>query len=281
MRWQGREQSENVEDRRGMGGRGMATVGGGGAIVLVILGLLFGVDPAQLLGPGGGGQPGAVQPIDPAEQPLVEFSKVVFRDTEIVWDEQFRRIGQQYQKPTLVLFSKQVNSACGMANSAVGPFYCPADSRVYIDLTFYRDMQRKLNAPGEFARAYVLAHEVGHHVQRLLGYSARAERMAAQDRSRNRSSVRLELQADFLAGVWAHHAEKKFKLLESGDLESALNAAFQIGDDRLQKQGQGYVVPDSFTHGTSAQRKRWFTAGFKTGDVRQAEQLFQLEYDEL
>lgn len=285
MRWEGRSESENVEDRRGLGKAGLA-VGGIGGVVIVILGLLFGVDPQLLvnLDPGQQPQGGEVnRPVDPAEERLASFSKVVFRDTEVVWDELFQKMGKRYEKPVLVLFTGQVDSACGSADSAVGPFYCPGDSRVYIDLSFYQDMQRKLNAPGEFARAYVIAHEVGHHVQRLLGYSRRVDeaKRSGSKAEANRMSVRLELQADFLAGVWAYHAQKKFNFLEKGDIESALNAAFEIGDDRLQKKGRGYVVPDSFTHGTSKQRQRWFMEGFRHGDVNQAKQLFELSYDQL
>jgi predicted metalloprotease len=292
MKWQGREESENVEDRRGLSTKtGLAIGGGLGGIVVLILALVFGVDPQQLAGlagpqqgPGGqaGGPPGGQPvPADPEEEQQAHFSKVVFHDTEEVWDELFRRAGKQYQKPTLVLFTGQVDSACGNADAAVGPFYCPGDSRVYIDLAFYRDMQRKLNAPGEFARAYVIAHEVGHHVQRLLGYSRLVDEARQARKDEHKMSVRLELQADFLAGVWAYHAQRKFNFLEPGDVESALNAAFQIGDDRLQKKARGYVVPDTFTHGTSKQRMRWFKEGFEKGDVNQAQQLFKLSYDEL
>jgi predicted metalloprotease len=288
MKWEGREESENVEDRRGMGRKAGMAVGGGGILIL-ILAMIFGVDPqkiAQLVGQN----PGAVQqggqdqrPADPEEEKLAHFTKIIFHDTEDVWEEQFRQMGKQYPKPVLVLFSGEVASACGMADAAVGPFYCPGDSKVYIDLDFYKDMQKKLNAPGEFARAYVVAHEVGHHVQRLLGYSEAVDR-ARQTQGKveaNHMSVRLELQADYFAGVWAHHAQKKFNFLEPGDIESALNAANQIGDDRLQKQATGRVVPDAFTHGTSQQRQRWFTNGFKTGNVGQARALFDLPYGEL
>jgi hypothetical protein len=200
-----------------------------------------------------------------------------------VWGEVFDKMGREYRQPTLRLFSGRVDSACGFANSAVGPFYCGEDERVYIDLSFFRDMQRKLNSPGEFARAYVLAHEVGHHVQKLLGFASIAEkaRRIQGDRVAHQMSVRIELQADFLAGVWAHHAQDKFNFLERGDLESAIHAAFEIGDDRLQRERRGYVVPDSFTHGTSRQRMRWFEKGFDTGDVSQARLLFDLNYDEL
>ncbi len=287
MRWEGREESQNVDDRRRMSGPTVA-IGGGGLLVIIVLALLFGVDPQQLLNAPGVniGQPGAPAeeqgPADPAEERLASFSKVVFHDTELVWSDIFEKLGRRYEPPTLVLFNGRVESACGLANAAVGPFYCGGDSNVYIDLGFYRDMERKLDAPGEFARAYVLAHEVGHHVQRLLGFAD----IAAQQRGfgrgdKNQALVRLELQADFLAGVWAHHAQQKFNYLDPGDVESALNAANQIGDDRLQKQAQGYVVPDSFTHGTSVQRKRWFSRGFKNGDVREATLLFETEYDEL
>ncbi len=290
MRLEDREESENVEDRRGLGTPAGIAVGGGGLILAIVL-LLLGVDPGQvkqIVAPPQ--QPGQVnrqggppRPVDPEEEKQAHFTKVIFGDTERIWGELFAKAGERYPKPTLVLFSGMVESACGQADSAVGPFYCPGDSKVYIDLSFYKDMQRKLNAPGEFARAYVVAHEVGHHVQKLLGYSE------AVDRARrggdkveiNRMSVRLELQADYLAGVWAHYGEEKFNFLDPGDVDSALNAAFQIGDDRLQKKSRGYVVPDSFTHGTSKQRMKWFSQGFKTGDVRAARQLFDLDYDKL
>jgi predicted metalloprotease len=289
MEWQGREESQNVEDRRGLGKKAGLAIGGMGGLVVLVLALIFGVDPqklANLAGQGPGGDPGAQQadqPPDPAEEKLAHFAKVIFHDTEVVWDDLFRRMGKEYPKPVLVLFRGEVESACGEANAAVGPFYCPGDAKVYIDLGFYDDMQRKLNAPGEFARAYVLAHEVGHHVQKLLGYSRRVDeaRRTGNKVEANRMSVRLELQADYLAGVWAYHAQKKFNFLEPGDVETALNAAFQIGDDRLQKQARGYVVPDAFTHGTSKQRTRWFGEGFKTGDVANARKLFELDYEDL
>jgi predicted metalloprotease len=286
MQWEGREESSNVEDRRGAGISTGAVVGGGGSIVLVILALIFGVDPRQFLGRGGGGGGGGqqVRQADPDEERMAKFAKTIFHDTEVVWDEQFRKMGKQYRKPTLVLFTDQVNSACGTADAAVGPFYCPGDSRVYIDLSFYKLLEQKLGSPGEFARAYVLAHEVGHHVQRLLGYSARvdeARRMGSKAEA-NRMSVRLELQADYLAGVWAHHARKKYpNMLEKGDIESATNAAFHIGDDVLQRQAGRRVTPDSFTHGTARQRQRWFLEGFNTGSVERAKMLFDLDYREL
>jgi predicted metalloprotease len=283
MKWEGREESENVEDRRGLSGKTGLAIGGAGGVIAIILGLVLGVDPRQLF--QGQGDPGAapVRQADPEEEKLAHFSKVIFHDTEVVWDTQFRQMGKTYQKPILVLYSGMVESACGQAESAVGPFYCPGDSRVYIDLSFYKDMQRKLQAPGEFARAYVIAHEVGHHVQRLLGYSQRVDeaRHSLSKREFNKMSVRLELQADYLAGVWAHYGQEQFKFLEPGDIESALNAAFEIGDDRLQQKARGYVVPDAFTHGTSKQRMTWFREGFKTGDVRGARQLFDLNYGDL
>jgi predicted metalloprotease len=289
MKWEGREESKNVEDRRALGTKTKLALGGGGGILLLILGLIFGVDPQQFAGLLGQA-PNAVQPdgqdtkpVDPEEERLASFTKVIFHDTEVIWDDQFRRISKQYQKPVLVLFSGQVDSACGTADTAVGPFYCPGDARVYIDLAFYKDMQRKLNAPGEFARAYVVAHEVGHHVQRLLGYSRQVDeaRQTKGQAEANRMSVRLELQADFLAGVWAHYGQEKYRFLEQGDIESALNAAFEIGDDRLQKKARGVVVPDAFTHGTSKQRMRWFKQGFETGDLGKARLLFELDYGDL
>jgi len=265
-----------------MGGKAGLAIGGGG-IVLVILALLAGVDPQQVIKLVGQPQQQGERQLDPAEEEAAKFTKVILRDTEVVWDDLFRRMGKTYQKPRLVLFSGQVDSACGFADAAVGPFYCPGDSQVYIDLSFYRDMERKLNAPGDFAKAYVIAHEVGHHVQRLLGYAARVDeaRRRGDKLESNRMSVRLELQADYLAGVWAHHGQQTFMFLEKGDVESALNAAFEIGDDRLQKKSRGTVVPDAFTHGTSKQRMRWFQEGLRTGDVKNARALFELDYDDL
>jgi hypothetical protein len=290
MQWEGQPESENVDDRRAFGTGGRFAVGGVGGLILIGLALFLGVDPQQLLNPqGGGGAPGpngnpqAVQPANPEDEKLAHFSKVIFHDTEIVWDEQFRKMGHEYVKPTLVLFTGRVESACGSANAAVGPFYCGQDSEVYIDLSFFTQMQRKLNSPGEFARAYVLAHEVGHHVQHLLGYSAIAEKAGRiqGEHVRQQMSVRMELQADFFAGVWAHHAQEKFRFLDRGDVESAMHAAFEIGDDHLQQKARGYVVPDSFTHGTSQQRMRWFKKGFETGNVDDARLLIDLHYDKL
>lgn len=287
MNIEGQEESRNVEDRRGMGMK--AGLAGGGGLIILIIALLFKIDPARLtqyVGAGGGGQEGqAGQTVQasPEEEKLAHFTKVIFGDTEAVWQEQFRQMGRQYPDPTLVLFTNQVQSACGSADAAVGPFYCPGDAKVYIDLSFYADMQRKLNAPGEFARAYVVAHEVGHHVQKLLGY-ARLVDEARQRGSKveaNNMSVRLELQADYFAGVWAYYGQKKFNFLEQGDVDSAMKAAFEIGDDRLQKKARGVVVPDAFTHGTSRQRMRWFTEGLKTGDIKHAAALFELPYEQL
>ena len=279
---EGREESSNVEDRRGSGGKTGLVVGGAGGIVIVVLGLIFGFDPSRFVG-NGNQNDGAPRKVIPNEEELAHFAKVVFRDTEVVWDKQFKLMNRQYEKPTLVLFSGKVDSACGRADASVGPFYCPGDSKVYIDLAFYHDLETKLEAPGEFARAYVIAHEVGHHVQRLLGYSKiaaeREKTMRPEDR--HEMSVRLELQADYLAGVWAYYGQKEFKFLQKGDIDSAFNAAKQIGDDRLQKKATGHVVPETFSHGKSEQRKRWFQAGFETGSVPGAKQLFDLKYGDL
>jgi predicted metalloprotease len=281
MKLDGREESENVDDRRGLGPKaGIAIAGGGGAIVITIICLLLGVDPQKFLGGGapGGGAPPAVA--DPQDEQLAHFTKVIFHDTEVVWDEQFRKMGREYKKPTLVLFTGQVESACGETDASVGPFYCPGDANVYIDLSFYRDMDQKLQAGGDFAHAYVVAHEVGHHVQHLLGYSKRVD-SRHQGETQNEMSVRLELQADYFAGVWAHYGQEKYNFLEKGDVESGINAAFQIGDDRLQKKARGYVVPEKFTHGSSAQRVHWFQRGLETGDVNRARDLFDLDYRKL
>jgi predicted metalloprotease len=292
MKWEGREESENVEDRRGLGKTAGVAIGGVGGLIVLLLALFLGVDPQKLLDQAGQGQgalPGgqangqAEKKLDPEEERFAHFARVILHDTEIVWTELFNGMDRQYVKPTMVLFSGEVESACGAADSAVGPFYCPGDSKVYLDLSFFKDMQRRLNAPGEFARAYVIAHEVGHHVQKLLGFSRKVHqaRRTMLKTEANKMSVRLELQADYLAGVWAHHGQKQFDFLEKGDLETALNAAFEIGDDRLRQNAGDRVVPDSFTHGTSKQRVRWFGNGFKTGDVRKASQLLELDYKDL
>lgn len=268
MRWRGRRRSSHVEDRRGM--RKPLIIGGGvGGVVLVVVMLLMGGNPLDLI-TGGGGQPVKSSAQDDEK---AQFVAVVLADTEDVWRQQFQAMGKTYREPKLVLFTDRVQSDCGFAGAAIGPFYCPADQTIYIDLSFFQQLDRKLGAPGDFAQAYVIAHEVGHHVQRLLGYADRVDRARGNvgEREMNRLSVRQELQADFLAGVWAHHAQRMKQVLEPGDIEEAINAAEAIGDDTLQKRSQGQVVPDSFTHGTSAQRVRWFRLGYETGDVRQGD----------
>jgi uncharacterized protein len=286
MKWTGRQESGNVEDRRGLSRGGL--IGGGlGSIVLVILALIFGVDPSQLLQqvePGAGSGTETSRSTNPAEEQLKQFTSVVLKDTEDVWNKLFReQLGKQYRDPTLVLFSDQVRSACGSASSAMGPFYCPADQKVYIDLQFFAELERRYRAAGDFAQAYVVAHEIGHHVQNQLGIfnQVQGKRGRISETESNQMSVRTELQADFLAGVWAHHAQKMKNILEPGDLEEALGAASAVGDDRLQKKGQGYVVPDSFTHGTSAQRARWFRVGFDTGDLSKLMDPFKVSYSQL
>jgi uncharacterized protein len=284
MEWQGRRESDNVEDRRGIGGRGLA-VGGGVSVLAVIVCLLLGVDPRVVLQGGGGSAPVSTRPAaspEAAEQGR-RFVSVVLADTEDVWNAQFQKMGRRYQEPRLVLFSGRVQSACGFASDAVGPFYCPEDSQVYIDLSFFEDLKNRFRAPGDFAQAYVIAHEVGHHVQKQLGYTQKvhSQKGRVSETEYNRLSVRLELQADFLAGVWAHHAQKTKNILQPGDLDEALRAANAIGDDRLQRQAKGYVVPDAFTHGTSSQRARWFRLGFETGNVKLMEELFTRPYNEL
>ena len=277
MRWQGGRQSENVEDRRGMSvSRGGIAVGGGlGTVILVLLVMFLGGDPRAVLEQAQQAPPPQAQPgvVNPEQEQLKEFVSVVLADTEDVWHELFREQGRTYREPKLVLFSGEVESACGYASAAAGPFYCPADERVFIDLSFYNDLRTRFHAPGDFAQAYVIAHEVGHHVQNQLGITDRVHSMRGRlsEREFNDLSVRLELQADFFAGVWAHHAQQARDILEEGDIEEALTAAAAIGDDRLQKRSQGYVVPESFTHGTSAQRVRWFRKGLQTGDMSQGD----------
>jgi uncharacterized protein len=271
----GRE-SGNVEDRRGSSFRPGGRSIGIGTILLALVAMYFGVDPSVVLQ---GGSDVPVQQSEPARTPPVDdaearFVSQVLADTEDTWRELFRRNGMQYQEPKLVLFSGATPTACGTGQSAMGPFYCPADQKVYIDLSFYRDLRERFRAPGEMAQAYVIAHEVGHHVQHLLGIAGKVRQLQGQtpDRARaNALSVRMELQADCFSGIWAHHANRTRQILEQGDLESALNAAAAIGDDRLQKQTQGQVVPESFTHGTSAQRMRWFRRGYQSGDLRQCD----------
>jgi predicted metalloprotease len=290
MRWEGREQSSNIEDRRGMKMAGGVAIGGGvGTLILILIMTFLGANPSKLMEQVGQQQQQSTTqvPINPAEDkdaPLKDFVSVVMRDTEDVWQRLFReQLGSRYQEPKLVLFTGQVRSACGAASAAVGPFYCPGDSNVYLDFDFFRELKTKFSAPGDFAMAYVIAHEVGHHVQNLLGLSAKVQKMqgAVSQTESNELSVRLELQADYLAGVWAHHAQVSKKILDPGDLEEALNAAKQIGDDNLQKQATGRVRPDGFTHGTSKQRMEWFSRGLKSGDLQGMMKLFEVEYKSL
>jgi predicted metalloprotease len=257
---------------------GVAVGGGLGTIVLVLVALFFGVDPSVVLQGGAPTEPPPMsQPqhpsASPGSDPMKEFVSAVLADTEDTWRVLFRDMGREYKEPRLVLFSGAVNSACGMAQSASGPFYCPPDQKVYLDMSFFRDLQNRFRAPGDFAQAYVIAHEVGHHVQTLLGISPKVRGLQerASEREANALSVRQELQADCFAGVWAFHANRSRQVLEAGDVEEGLNAAAAIGDDRLQRQSRGTVVPDAFTHGSSAQRVRWFTKGIEAGDVRQCD----------
>ncbi len=278
MKWQSGRRSQNVEDRRGARvSRGV--VGGGiGAVVIALVAMLFGVDPGAILpnDPYAGGAPSYEQPgpASPEEEQLKEFVSVVLATTEDTWSGIFsEELNRAYEEPTLVLFSGAVESACGFAQAAVGPFYCPGDHKVYIDLSFYEQLRSRFRAPGDFAQAYVIAHEVGHHVQTLLGISQQvdAARRRSGEAEANALSVQLELQADCLAGVWAYRTDQSQQVLQEGDVEEALNAASAIGDDRLQRQAQGYVVPESFTHGSSAQRVRWFRRGFQSGDLQQCD----------
>ncbi|MCC8132141.1 MAG: neutral zinc metallopeptidase [Tannerellaceae bacterium] len=281
MQWEGRRGSVNVEDRRGQGGslsgRGGCTLGGGiGMIILVLAFWLMGGNPLQLLGLLEGGQSpssGYVQNYVPSaqEDSLARFVSVVLADTEEAWTQIFRQMGKTYRKPTLVLFTGYTTSACGTAQSATGPFYCSEDEKIYVDLSFFHQMETQFRAGGDFAYAYVIAHEVGHHVQKLLGTLDQVHTLMARSNQRtgNDLSVRLELQADFYAGVWANQTERLFQSLDSGDIDEALRAASAIGDDRLQEEAQGYSVPDSFTHGTSQQRHDWFYKGYRTGDITQ------------
>ncbi|MDM9631616.1 KPN_02809 family neutral zinc metallopeptidase [Robiginitalea aurantiaca] len=290
MKWQGRRQSSNIEDRRGQ--RGPSTGGRGfnplligpllrllfsktGLIIvgiLIVLGLVTGTNPLSFIMGGGNpavsSAPGTYQG-NAKETEMAAFSSTILANTEDVWNN----LLENYREPTLVLFSGSVASACGRASSATGPFYCPGDEKLYLDMSFFDEMDRQMNAPGDFAQAYVIAHEVGHHIQNLMGITDRMDQMRGQMSKTefNKYSVRLELQADFLAGVWAHHSQEMSQMMEAGDLQEALNAAYAIGDDRLQKQQRGFVVPDSFTHGTSEQRMRWFKKGYDTGDLSQGD----------
>lgn len=287
MKWEGRRESENVNDRRGMS-PGMVG-GGGGLITIVVLGIAYfmGADPRQLLQIlAQQGQQAAVvqQERSPEEDRAAQFVAVVLADTEDVWNDLFPKlVGKPYREPQLELFTGSTDSACGRASAAVGPFYCPGDNKVYLDLGFFVELQEKFKAPGDFACAYVIAHEVGHHVQNLLGLSdeVSAQQARAGEVEGKHLSVRLELQADFLAGVWAHHAQKTKQILEAGDIGEAINAAQAIGDDTLQRQSTGRVRPDAFTHGSSKQRIKWFTHGLKTGNLKDLNLLFDTPYEEL
>ena len=266
MKWKGRTRSSNVQDRRGMGG--VAGGLGGIGIIIVIVYTLLGGNPGDIMQNLDGGQTGAPYAATQEEEELAAFVSVVLADTEVIWSEIFAQQNLQYNEPTLVLFSGSVESACGVAGSSTGPFYCPGDNNVYIDLQFYQELKDKFDAPGDFAMAYVVAHEVGHHVQNELGIMTQMNEIRGKvsQEEYNAYSVRLELQADYLAGVWAKYVQGE-NYLEEGDLEEAMNAASAVGDDRIQMEAQGYVVPDSFTHGTSEQRKRWFYKGFEAGDL--------------
>ncbi len=289
MKWKGKRQSSNVEDRRGergprMGGRGINPLllapllrfvfSKTGLIIigiLLLLGLVTGVNPLSFITGGGGSVSGSTTPYQGSakETEMAAFSATILANTEDVWNG----LIDNYREPTLVLYSGTVASACGRASSATGPFYCPGDEKLYLDMSFFDEMERRMNAPGDFAQAYVIAHEVGHHLQKLMGITDQVDRLRGQMSTAefNKYSVRLELQADFLAGVWAHHSQEMTRMMEAGDLQEALNAAYAIGDDRLQKQQTGHVVPDSFTHGTSEQRMRWFKKGYDTGDLQQGD----------
>ena len=277
MQWLGRRGSSNVEDRRRMSGGGIAAGGGiAGLVIYLIYSFLGGgdIDPSQIPQITPQANERTLSPEEQkADDDRAQFVKVVLAETEDVWNKVFADNGKQYTEPTLVLFRDGVSSACGNASSASGPFYCPGDNKLYIDLAFYQDLQSRFNAPGDFAMAYVVAHEVGHHIQNLNGTASKVQQLRGRvgEAEANKYSVMLELQADFLAGVWAHYTQKMKNILDEGDIEEALNAANAIGDDRLQKQSTGQVVPDAFTHGTSAQRMYWFKKGYETGDIKQGD----------
>jgi len=273
MKWKGRAQSGNIEDRRGLSGKKLVAGGTVGTLVIVVIVYLLGGDPSSVINTLQ--SPGTEQIADSAviraEEELAGFASVVLKDTEDIWHMLFRENGETYREPTLVLFSGSVESACGYSGSATGPFYCPGDEKVYIDLTFLQELQERLGATGDFAMAYIIAHEVGHHVQKQLGITDKLNRLRGRvdEVEYNKNLVKLELQADFLAGIWAHYAEKTKDILEEGDIEEAFNAATAVGDDRIQMQSQGYVVPDAFTHGTSEQRRDAFLLGYRTGDLNE------------
>jgi predicted metalloprotease len=289
MKWEGQQESDNVEDRRGIGKKGLA-LGGGAGLLLLLISAIFGFDPQKLnqlvgnLGGNAANDQAEQRPLTAQEERSRKFAATILRFTEEVWDEQFRKAGKRYEAPHMVLFSERVETGCGAAPSAVGPFYCPADKTVYLDPTFFDELEQKLGgSKAEFSQAYVIAHEVGHHVQNLLGYS----RLVDQKRRMlpraefNPWSVRLELQADYLAGVWAYYGQKKFRFLEAGDIESAIKSANAIGDDRLQKRAGGFTSPEKYTHGTSAQRIRWFRRGLQTGDLSKLKTIFEMPYEDL
>jgi len=279
MQWRGRRQSGNVVDRRRIGGRGLAIgggIGGLGGIVVLILYLLLGGNPSEVTQNLQGeeySEAAQSGELSAKGKEMGEFVSVVLADIEDVWHEQFQRMGEEYREPHLVLYTGQVESACGYGSAAVGPFYCPGDENVYLDLDFFEDMQRELNAPGDFALAYVIAHEVGHHVQNLLGISEQVDAQLARlsEKKANQLTMRMELQADFLAGIWAHYARKDTAFIGAADIEEGINAAGAVGDDRIMQKTQGYVVPDAFTHGTSEQRVRWFRKGLETGDLSEGD----------
>ncbi len=291
MRLDGGRESENVEDRRGQRGGSPMAVGGIGGLILIVIVIALGGDPRPLLQNMANQQrnappvDGPAVPNDPRSEELKKFVAIVLADTEDVWTDVFTNelnAKRPYPPPKLVLFTGQVQSACGFASAASGPFYCPADEKVYIDLAFYDELQSRFGAPGDFAQAYVIAHEIGHHVQNQLGILQKVHALKGRvsEAEYNEASVRLELQADFLAGMWAHHAQKMRDILEPGDIDEALQAATAIGDDTLQRQSSGHVVPDSFTHGTSAQRARWFRKGLQSGKLRDSD-TFKIDYSDL
>jgi predicted metalloprotease len=282
MKWKGRAQSGNIEDRRGLG-TGTKMIGGTfGTLAIVVIVWLLGGNPTELLNslqsPGT-----SYSVVDSSlierEQELAEFASVVLKDTEDIWHLLFEENGKTYKEPVLVLFSNEAQSACGFSSSATGPFYCPGDEKVYIDLSFMAQLQDRLGATGDFAMAYIIAHEVGHHVQKQLGITDKMNEIRGRvsEKEYNKYTVKLELQADFFAGVWAHYADKTKNVLEEGDLEEAMNAAEAVGDDRIQMQSQGYVVPDAFTHGTSEQRRTWFMKGYRTGDLSEGDTFSVLD----
>jgi uncharacterized protein len=293
MRWEGGKQSENLQDRRRMSPRTMA-LSGGGMLVVLLIGALLGVDPQKLKmlvnnAPAGGGRPVAAgkvdeRPLTPKEKRTRDFSATILGFTEAVWDEQFRRAGKRYEKPKMVLFYDRVETGCGIAPSEVGPFYCSADKTVYLDPTFFDELEQKLGgSKAEFSQAYVIAHEIGHHVQNLLGYSELVEqkRRTLPKNQYNHWSVKLELQADYLAGVWAHYGQQRFNFIEPGDIDAAMTTARAIGDDRIQRNSRGFTSPESYTHGTSEQRSKWFRLGLQTGDMTKLREIFELPTKEL